>query len=89
MDTLRSRLGLAAAAFSLAVLTSPMAIAAQDTAPGETSGPAAGKMTTPGNTAQKQASTQAGAPGVEGKPGAESGAAPQPPKAESPPKVQQ
>jgi hypothetical protein len=80
MNLLRSKFGLAAAALSMAMLGAPVAIAAQDSAQGETSGPASGKMTTPGTAAQKQASTQAGsaagAPGVEGKQGAESGAAP-------------
>nr|WP_294507387.1 hypothetical protein [uncultured Rhodopila sp.] len=70
------RFGLAAAVLSLAVYCAPVAIAAQ----GETSGPAAGKTTTPGAAAQKEASKQsgsaAGAPGVEGKQGAESGSAP-------------
>lgn len=73
--------GLAAGALAMAVIgavtVSPVAIAApQDSAQGETSGPAAGKMVSPGAATQKQASTQAGAPGAEGKQGAESGAAP-------------
>jgi hypothetical protein len=85
MNMLRFKLGLAAGALSMTVLGAPFAIAAQDSAPGDTSGSASGKMTTPGTAAQKQTSTQtgsaAGGPGVEGKQGAESGAAPGAPKA--------
>nr|WP_294554406.1 hypothetical protein [uncultured Rhodopila sp.] len=89
MDVLQSKFGLAAAALSMALLGAPVANAAQDSSQGNTSGPASGKMTTPGTASQKQASTQAGAPGVEGKQGAESGAAPGAPKAESRTKAQQ
>ena len=89
MNVVRSRFGLAAAALSMTVLAAPIAIAAQDSAQGETSGPASGRMTTPGTASQKQSSTQAGAPGVEGKQGAESGPAPEAPKAGGQTKAQQ
>ena len=62
-----------------ALFCAPLAMAAQN-AEGNTSGPAAGTVTTPSAAVQKQASnpsgTAAGAPGVAAKPGSESG--PQP-----------
>jgi hypothetical protein len=73
--------GIPAAALAAALLCAPMAMAASESARGNTSGPAAGTPTTPNAAVQKQASTPggtaAGAPGVEAKPGTEAGAKPE------------
>ena len=87
---MKIRFGLTvAAAMAMVAYCAPVAMAAQ----GDTSGPAAGKTTTPGAAAQKQASTQsgsaAGAPGVEGKQGTESGSAPNTPGMKGQSKSQQ
>lgn len=67
-------------ALAMALFCAPVAMAATDSAQGETSGPAAGTVTKPSTAVQKQAANPggmaAGAPGVTGKSGGEFG--PQP-----------
>ena len=84
MKTTCSRWGIASGVLAVALLAAPLAMAAQ----GDTSGPAAGKPTTPSTAVQKNASdtngtSAAGAPGVSGKGGAESGSKPDSPSGSS------
>ena len=81
MNVKRVNQFLSVGALMTALCLAPVAMAATDSAPGDTSGPAAGTRTTPGAAAQKQPSSSthdatAGAPGVEAKPGVEGGSKP-------------
>jgi hypothetical protein len=82
MNLFWSRIGIAAA-LTTALAWAPVAVAAEGSAQGNTSGPAVGTPPTPSGAVQKHTSSQAGAaagaPGVEAKSGTESGRAPKPP----------
>jgi hypothetical protein len=77
-----SKVGMAAALVT-ALVWAPVAVAAQESAQGNTSGPAVGSPPTPSAAVQKPTSSQggapAGAPGVEAKSGTEGGSAPKAP----------
>ena len=75
-----SKVGVAVALVT-ALVWAPVAVAAQEAAQGNTSGPAVGSPPTPSAAVQKppQGGAPAGAPGVEAKSGTEGGSAPKAP----------
>jgi len=72
-----------AVVLAAALTSAPVALAADQAAKGDTSGPAVGSPPTPSAAVQKQTSSQpgaaSGAPGVEAKSGTEGGATAKPP----------
>ena len=81
MNWVVSKWGILPGLLAFALFCAPAALAAQGSDQGDTSGPAAGKNTTPSTAVQKDRSqgtgnVAGGAAGVSGRQGAESGASP-------------
>ena len=80
---------LGSMALAASLLSAPVVHGRAQFAQGDTSGPAAGTVTTPSAAVQKQAAnpdgTAAGAPGVSGKSGGESGPQPKGPPGQNQP----